>query len=266
MESIILTVVTISFNDLKGLQLTCKSIWDSNIHGGLEHIIVDGGSEDGTLKFLRENQDRFQKVIIGKDEGIFDAMNIGANLANGSFTVFMNSGDAFYEDAVSIILEESKEYCDAIYGNNIVHYPSKNFSRTRHAASPNQIYSGIWCSHQALIVKTKLLLQHPFNFHEYPNGADTEFAFWLACNPKIIFRRIDKVLAIVQAEGNSDIKRIESLNEIHRIRKIYFSNRQLRNSFLYFTELLMAKAKILVKQILPNVWLVKIYKFKYYVR
>jgi glycosyltransferase len=56
---------------------------------------VDGGSTDGTLDVIRENDTRIAKWISGPDQGIYDAMNKGISLATGEVIGILNADD-FY--------------------------------------------------------------------------------------------------------------------------------------------------------------------------
>ena len=62
----------------------------------VEHIVIDGGSTDGTVEILQEmSQAGLIKYISEKDSGIYDAMNKGAKLAEGELITFLNSDDYF---------------------------------------------------------------------------------------------------------------------------------------------------------------------------
>lgn len=89
-----ITVITICFNDLVGLQRTVSSV-DTQSFGEWEHIIVDGGSRDGTQEWLQSlNIARGKRAWISEsDRGIYDAMNKGLAQATGDFLIILNSGD-----------------------------------------------------------------------------------------------------------------------------------------------------------------------------
>ena len=95
------TVVTITYNAEKVLQRTLDSVL-SQTYEGLEHLIVDGASKDGTLHLAeqyKETSDASEsghKVIIQSepDHGIYDAMNKGLTQASGDYIVFLNAGDS----------------------------------------------------------------------------------------------------------------------------------------------------------------------------
>lgn len=99
------TVVTITYNAEAVLQRTLQSVLRQT-YGGVEHLIIDGASKDGTLqmaedyKRLSDQSELGHKVIIKSepDKGIYDAMNKGLTQASGDYIVFMNAGDCFPQD------------------------------------------------------------------------------------------------------------------------------------------------------------------------
>ena len=58
-----------------------------------EHIVIDGGSTDGTLDVLREY--RHLKLISEPDNGLYDAVNKGIRLAQGELIGWLNSDDVY---------------------------------------------------------------------------------------------------------------------------------------------------------------------------
>ncbi len=90
-----ISVITINFNNLKGLKSTVNSVRDQT-YRKIEHIIIDGGSTDGSKEYLMENFNYFKTVISELDDGIYNAMNKGIEYAEGEHVIFMNSGDIFY--------------------------------------------------------------------------------------------------------------------------------------------------------------------------
>lgn len=93
-----ISVITIAFNDVVGLKRTRSSVLDQkgvDIH----HIIVDGGSTDGTLAFLSTLDDIDWSSC--PDKGRYDAMNRGISRANTDLIWLMHAGDTF-ADAYSV--------------------------------------------------------------------------------------------------------------------------------------------------------------------
>ena len=87
------TIVTPAFNSAVTIRDTLESIRKQD-YPDVEHIIIDGGSKDGTLNIVAEYP-HVSKVISEPDRGLYDAMNKGVRLATGDVVVVLNSDD-FY--------------------------------------------------------------------------------------------------------------------------------------------------------------------------
>ena len=88
------SIITISFQDRDGLMRTRDSVAHQVGDFSVEHIIVDGGSRDGTVEVLEGFPDDVIWVS-EPDAGRYDAMNKGIRRATGELIWFMNSGDVF---------------------------------------------------------------------------------------------------------------------------------------------------------------------------
>ena len=87
----------------------------------IEHLVIDGASDDGTLELLRPYETKgWIKIYSEADNGLYDAFNKGLARASGKYINFMNSDDHFIEDrAVSLSvkrLEESSRSCIRVGG------------------------------------------------------------------------------------------------------------------------------------------------------
>ena len=94
-----ITIVTICYNVKEELEKTIQSV-QNQICKSYEFIIVDGGSTDGTLEVINKYSSCVTKWISEADNGIYDAMNKGIDLASGDWIIFMNAGDVFYDTEV----------------------------------------------------------------------------------------------------------------------------------------------------------------------
>ena len=90
----VIAVVTATYNALEGLKTTVASV-AAQTFASVEHIIVDGGSTDGTQDFLRSLSDNVRWVS-EPDEGIADAMNKGIAMARGQYVLVLHSQDRFF--------------------------------------------------------------------------------------------------------------------------------------------------------------------------
>lgn len=93
MSEVRVTVVTAAFNALEELRQTVASVQEQDV-GDIEHVVVDGGSSDGTSEYLSSIGHRVRWVS-ETDEGIADALNKGVAIAQGDYILVLQAGDRF---------------------------------------------------------------------------------------------------------------------------------------------------------------------------
>jgi glycosyltransferase len=112
-----ITVITVAYNAAATLGDTLRSA-ARQTHVDLEHIVVDGGSTDGTPGVVQAHGGHLAHYVSERDRGIYDAMNKGIAMATGDYVGFLNADDAFASDAaVSRIADACGDRPDAVYGD-----------------------------------------------------------------------------------------------------------------------------------------------------
>jgi glycosyltransferase involved in cell wall biosynthesis len=115
------SIITPCFNSAKTIEATIKSV-QSQTYSNVEHLIIDGGSTDGTIEVVNFYK-RFNAFFISEsDKGIYDAINKGIKLATGDIIGILNSDDRFYSSrSLEIIVEAfaCNLDIDCVYGNLI---------------------------------------------------------------------------------------------------------------------------------------------------
>jgi glycosyltransferase involved in cell wall biosynthesis len=96
-EAPLFSVVTITYGNLEGLQKTVSSVRSQSFRD-FEHLIIDGGSHDGTVEWLAAEFDGLW--VSEPDRGRYDAMNKGARRSNGRYLWFLHAGDCFGDSVV----------------------------------------------------------------------------------------------------------------------------------------------------------------------
>jgi glycosyltransferase involved in cell wall biosynthesis len=98
-----ITIVTPCYNPAKYIAETIDSVVAQD-YPNLQHIVIDGGSTDGTLDILK----RYPHLIVvsEKDEGHSDAINKGFKLATGDIYGFLNGDDTFLPGALHRVARE----------------------------------------------------------------------------------------------------------------------------------------------------------------
>lgn len=173
-----LSFVTVTFNNVDGLIKTYNSILkclDYNKLAKFEWVVIDGGSQDGTIEFLSglKNKQFHVTWISEKDNGIYDAMNKGVQLCKNNYVHFLNSGDRLIDGKVfdAICQEDSSDviFCAVRYNYNGRFYIRK----------PKKISYccyGMPANHQGCIYKKEILYNYPYTT-EYMVSSD----YWLNC-------------------------------------------------------------------------------------
>lgn len=93
-----ISIITVSYNP--GIQLTncINSIKSQTVP--IEHLLIDGASTDESLEIIESNRQHFYCIVSEKDEGIYDAMNKGLELANGDIVGILNTDDQYIDKHV----------------------------------------------------------------------------------------------------------------------------------------------------------------------
>ncbi len=89
-------------------------------YGTLEYIVIDGGSEDGTLDVIKARQAKITHWVSEKDKGIADAFNKGLALSSGEYILFLNADDALADKGVIAEIADEivkNDYPGIIYGD-----------------------------------------------------------------------------------------------------------------------------------------------------
>jgi glycosyltransferase involved in cell wall biosynthesis len=89
-----ISVVTVALNAQKTLATALESV-ASQTYSPVEHLLIDGGSMDGTLSIAHQHGTHLATCISEPDRGIYDAMNKGAQHSSGDVLAFLNADD-FY--------------------------------------------------------------------------------------------------------------------------------------------------------------------------
>ena len=115
------SVITVCYNAVAQIDETIRSVMVQD-HTDIEHIVIDGGSTDGTQQKIARYAECIAHIVSEKDNGVYDAMNKGLKLATGEVVAFVNAGDMMAtRNTVSYMVRAFEEGgFDVIYGDALM--------------------------------------------------------------------------------------------------------------------------------------------------
>ena len=220
------SIITIAYNNLKGLKDTYESIRRQTF-GDYEWLVVDGGSTDGTKQFLEEHDSELAYWCSEPDKGVYNAQNKGTQHAKGEYCIYMNSGDTFYAaDVLEKVFEKDID-ADIIYGNWMLVFEN---GKTRLGTAPEvadiaYFFDDNMC-HQSMLIKRNAVLERPYD-ESFRIYADWEE--WLSfVMARKTFQKIDMTICnfmvggISTGDNASETLKLERKAEIKRINQRYY--------------------------------------------
>lgn len=148
-----LSVITVCWNALPELKVTVESVLKQKHKNkiAIEHVVIDGASQDGTPEWLKTAQEegKIEICVSEPDKGIYDAMNKGIALARGKVLAFINAGDGYTDEDISTCVKSIVDGVNkSVVGNADYFYEDGSFAYVRHYC-PQAAYYDILGCHQA---------------------------------------------------------------------------------------------------------------------
>jgi len=169
-----ITLVTVTYNAASTIERTLLSV-ERQTYRDVQHIIMDGGSKDGTVAmaeaYKQRNADLDVTVISERDKGLYDAMNKTIDIAKGDYVCFINAGDKLHGcDTLQHIADKADaDSVGVIYGNTDIVDDKGNLLRSRRLAPPEHLtwksfMHGMLVCHQSFYVNRKIMQRYDLTY------------------------------------------------------------------------------------------------------
>lgn len=203
-----ISIITVVYNRVDTIERAIQSV-RSQSYPAIEHIVIDGGSTDGTLERIRSSLGNSAILVSEPDGGMYDALNKGLKLATGDVIGLLHSDDYFASDHIlSEVLDEFQHNSvEAVYGDAtffasdapeiiVRRYSSAHFH-------PSRLGWGWMPAHTALFIRRACYLKIGGYKLDYAIAADFDFACRAFSLNRITYSYIPKVIVKMQIGGLS---------------------------------------------------------------
>ncbi len=218
------SVITICYNAVREIDETIRSVIVQD-HQDIEHIVIDGGSTDGTQEKIARYSECLAHFVSEPDSGIYDAMNKGLRLATGEVVAFVNAGDLIAtRNTVGYMVRAFGKYgSDVIYGDLLMVDPHditkvKRFWKGGHYDRAN-FRKGWMPPHPGTYIRRSAYERYGLFNTDLRIGADYELLFRFLYKHRLSAHYVPKVLVRFRLGGmsNRSLRHILAANrEVYR--------------------------------------------------
>jgi glycosyltransferase involved in cell wall biosynthesis len=222
-----ISIVTVVYNGFSFIESTILSVINQN-YSNFEYIIIDGKSLDGTVDVIKKYESKLSYWKSEKDEGIYDAMNKGIDIASGDWIIFMNCGDFFHNNDVlnKIFFEHIADDISLLVGGAFIRSEWGNFALK--ARPEDQIWKSF--VHQSLFSRLDLNKKFKFNLN-FRAASDFDFVYNLFAK-KYKSKSIDIIVSDILYISSG----FSSVNELCSKKEVLQSILLHRKGFIGFIE------------------------------
>ncbi len=223
------SIITITYNSELTLRDTIDSVV-SQTYNNIEYIIIDGGSKDNTLNIVKSYEGKIAKVISEKDNGLYDALNKGIQLATGDVIGLIHSDD-FYNDpnVIQHIVDTFQlTKAEAVYAD--LYYVDKDdttkiFRKWKSGYYKHGMFLNGWMPpHPTFFVKREVYQKHGgFNL-QLKSAADYELMLRFIHKHQITLAYLPEFIIKMRVGGKSNVTLKNRIRANQEDRKAWVMN------------------------------------------
>jgi len=274
-NNLLVSIITVCYNSEDHIRKTIESVLNQT-YNNIEYIIIDGGSTNNTIDIIKEYESKFNgrmKWISEKDNGVYDAMNKGIELAEGELVGILNSDDWYLEESVELVVnkyldkKENKKFPVIVGGiyrvdeNGNILYKKMNTKKEL----DDKINKTMPVTHPSVFVAMDIYKEIGVFNTKYDILADYDLILRFYYNEKVEFYFIDKIITAFRTGGLSDKLDLNILWKRTKERYSTWENilSKKQNIFLCTKFLLGSLFRLTAKKLISDNLLNSYYDYKY---
>ncbi len=202
------SIITVVQNNFKTISHAIESVLSQD-YKNIEHIIIDGGSTDGTVEIIKSFNGNIAKFISEPDQGMPDAMNKGLKLAEGSIIGILHSDDFYASNTTisEVVSELEKGKSDMLFGDLVFVNSGQLDKVVRYYDSakctPDSFAWGWMPAHPTCFIKKSVYEKYGDFKTDYRIAADYEILTRFMAKYKVPYTYIPKVMVKMRIGGMS---------------------------------------------------------------
>ncbi|MBC7934740.1 MAG: glycosyltransferase [Rhizobacter sp.] len=240
------SLITVTYNSAVYLEDCIRSVVGQQYHN-IEHIIIDGGSTDGTVDIIRNYHSHIAKWISVEDRDMYEAINKGIKMATGDIVGILNSDDVFASnDVIGSIVDCFNEHkLDAVYGDLVYvdKVDTNRIIRYWKGLTYNRFHFlyGWMPAHPTFYLRRELIDEYGGYLSHYYTAADYEFMARYLYRYRISARYLPKLFVKMRVGGQSNIT---LKSRLRANRRDYLAMKKNQIPFPFFAAILKPIIKL----------------------
>ena len=209
-----ISLITATLNSIQHLPPVIESIRQQT-YTNIEYIVIDGGSTDGTVEYLKQSN-QVSQLISEPDKGIYDAINKGIQLATGDIIGFLHSADllASSQTLENIVRAFTSPYGrlkdstpDVVYGDLVFVDQQDTNKVTRYWKSrifkPSLLNRGWMPAHPTVFMRREVYAKHGFYNNDLRCASDYDYMLRVFRDQSLTFCYLPEVMTKMRRGGVS---------------------------------------------------------------
>lgn len=225
-----ISIITVCLNSDKTIRHTLNSVL-SQTYSNIEHIIVDGGSTDGTLDIIKQYKNNKKKLFIAKEKKLYASLNLGISKSTGDLISILHSDDIYNNiNILSKVAQIAQNSNKKIFFGDVVYFKNSNFDKVIRTYPAKKFkkkffFYGNMPPHTGSFYKKEIFIKHGYYNTSFKIAGDFEHLLRLLIVKKESYKLLNFTVTRMRAGGLSG----KNLNSFLIINKEILKSHKIHN-------------------------------------